>query len=44
MLRKRKFQEHIDINKDLMEEGDMAIEEPKIKKDEKGDWQTQSSF
>ena len=32
MLRKRKFQENIEINKDLMEKEDMAIQEPKIKK------------
>ena len=32
MLRKRKFQENIEIHKDLMEKRDMAIQEPKIKK------------
>ena len=32
MLKKRKFQENIEINIDLMKKGDMAIKKPKIKK------------
>ena len=32
MLRKRKLQENIEINKDLMEKEDMTIQEPKIQK------------